>query len=89
MALGARYSQVLWMVLRQALVLAAAGVIVGVPLALWSSRYLGSLLYGLGPRDPVTIALTAIVLIAVASLAGYLPARRAALVDPATALKQD
>ena len=89
MALGARYSQVLWMVLRQALVLAAAGVIVGVPLALWSSRYLGSLLYGLSPRDPVTIALTGLVLIVVASLAGYLPARRAALVDPARALKQD
>ena len=89
MALGARYSQVLWMVLRQALLLAGGGVLVGVPLALWSSRYLGSLLYGLSPRDPLTIALTGMVLIVVASLAGYLPARRAALVDPARALKQD
>jgi len=89
MALGARYSQVLWMVLRQALLLAGGGVLVGVPLALWSSRYLGSLLYGLSPRDPMTIALTGMVLIVVASLAGYLPARRAALVDPARALKQD
>jgi len=89
MALGARYSQVLWMVLRQALALAVAGVAVGVPLALWSSRYIGSLLYGLTPRDPVTIAVTGMVLVAVASLAGYLPARRAALVDPARALKQE
>ena len=89
MALGARYSQVLWLVLRQALLLAGGGVLVGVPLALWSSRYLGSLLYGLSPRDPMTIALTGMVLIVVASLAGYLPARRAALVDPARALKQD
>jgi ABC-type antimicrobial peptide transport system permease subunit len=89
MALGARYSQVLWMVLRQALMFAAAGVVVGVPLALWSSRYLGSLLYGLSPRDPATIGLTGLILIIVASLAGYLPARRAALVDPARALKQD
>lgn len=89
MALGARYSQVLWMVLRQALMLAGAGVIVGVPLALWASRYLASLLYGLTPRDPVTLALTGTLLIVVASLAGYFPARRAALVDPAKALKQD
>jgi hypothetical protein len=89
MALGARYSQVLWMVLRQALFLALGGVVVGVPLALWSATYLGSLLYGLTPRDPVTIAMTGSLLVAVASLAGYLPARRAALVDPARALKQD
>ena len=76
-------------VLRQALVLAAAGVFVGLPLALWSSRYLGSLLYGLSPARSTTIALTGILLIVIASLAGYLPARRAALVDPARALKQD
>jgi macrolide transport system ATP-binding/permease protein len=89
MALGARYSQVLWMILRQALILAAAGVIVGVPLSLWAAQYVSSLLFELSPRDPTTIVVTAAMLIAVASLAGYLPARRAALVDPATALKQE
>jgi macrolide transport system ATP-binding/permease protein len=89
MALGARYSQVLWMILRQALLLAIAGVAVGVPLAMWAGKYVSSFLFGLTPRDPVTLTLTAILLIGVASLAGYLPARRAALVDPAGALKQE
>jgi predicted permease len=89
MALGARYSQVLWMILRQALLLAVAGVAVGVPLALWAGTYISSFLFELSPRDPLTLTLTAILLICVASLAGYLPARRAALVDPAHALKQE
>jgi macrolide transport system ATP-binding/permease protein len=89
MALGARYSQVLWMILRQAVVLAIAGVTVGIPLSMWTSTFVSSLLFGLTPRDPLTLTFTAGLLIAVASLAGYLPARRAALVDPARALKQD
>jgi predicted permease len=89
MALGARHTQVLWMVLRQALALALAGVAIGVPLTLWAGSFVASQLYGLSPRDPVTLAFTAAVLTGVASLAGYLPARRAALVDPARALKSD
>jgi len=89
MALGARHTQVLWMVLRQAVLLAMAGVAVGVPLSLWVGKYVASMLFGLTPRDPLTLALTAAVLIAIASLAGYLPARRAALFDPARALKSD
>jgi ABC-type antimicrobial peptide transport system permease subunit len=89
MALGARATQVLWMVLRQAIVLALAGVAAGVPIVLWTSKYVSSLLFGLSPRDPLTLTLTAAVLVAIAALAGYVPARRAALVDPAAALKQD
>jgi ABC-type antimicrobial peptide transport system permease subunit len=89
MALGARYSQVLWMILRQAVLLALAGVAAGVPLSIWASTYVSTLLFGLTARDPVILTLTALMLIAVASVAGYLPARRAALVDPARALKQD
>ena len=89
MALGARYTQVLWMVLRQAVLLALAGVAIGIPLALWASRFVASQLFGLTPGDPVTLTVTAAMLIAVASLAGYLPARRAALVDPARALKPE
>jgi macrolide transport system ATP-binding/permease protein len=89
MALGARYSQVLWMVLRRSLLLGITGVIAGIPLSLWIGQYVSSMLYGLSPRDPATLIGTAVVLIAVATLAGYLPARRAALVDPARALKQD
>jgi len=87
MALGARYTQVLWMILRQAMVFGIAGVLVGTVLALWTSTYISSLLYGLTSRDPATLAGTALLLVAVVMLAGYLPARRAALVDPAGALK--
>ena len=89
MALGARYSQVLWMILRQAVILGVAGIAVGIPLSLWASKYVSTLLFGLAPRDPLTLTFTALMLIAVVSVAGYLPARRAALVDPARALKQD
>jgi len=89
MALGARYTQVLWMVLRQAVLLALAGVAIGIPLALWASRFVASQLFGLTSGDPVTLTVTAGMLIAAASLAGYLPARRAALVDPARALKSE
>jgi ABC-type antimicrobial peptide transport system permease subunit len=89
MALGARYAQVLWMVLRQALVLALAGVAIGVPLAWWSGSFLASQLFDLSPHDPATLTFTSLLLVAIASLAGYLPARRAALVDPARALKAD
>lgn len=88
MALGARYSQVLWMILRQALVFAAIGIAVGIGLSLWTGQFLASLLYGLTPRDPATLALTAALLTLVAVAAGYVPARRAALVDPARTLKQ-
>ena len=89
MALGAQYTHVLWMVLRQALALASVGVVAGVPLSLLVGKYISSLMYGVSPRDPATLAFTAAVLVAIASLAGYLPARRAALVDPAHALKSE
>lgn len=89
MALGARYGHVLWMILKQALVFAAIGVGAGLALSLWSGRYLASLLYGLTPRDPATLAIAACALTAIALAAGYIPARRAALVDPARALKQE
>jgi ABC-type antimicrobial peptide transport system permease subunit len=80
---------VLWMILRRALLLSALGVIVGIPLTLWTGRYVATLLFGLTPHDPVTLAVTSIMLIGIASIAGYLPARRATLIDPAVALKQE
>jgi ABC-type antimicrobial peptide transport system permease subunit len=89
MALGARRPQILWMFLRQALVLAIAGVAAGVPLTLWTSTFAATLLFDLTPRDPLTLAIAAVILIAVAGLAGYLPAHRATLIEPAAALKQD
>ena len=89
MALGARYSQVLWMILKQAIVFAAIGVAAGTAMSLWTGRYLSSLLFGLTPRDPLALAVAACALTIVALAAGYVPARRAALVDPARALKQE
>jgi predicted permease len=89
MALGARSPQMLWLVLRETLLLAAAGIAVGIPVVLWSARYVKSMLYGVTPADPWTIAIAAVIMVAVTTVAGYLPARRAAGIDPMVALRQD
>jgi predicted permease len=88
-ALGARRSQVLWLILRQVLVLGAAGLAIGLPLALLASPLVGSFLYGLGPRDMVTIAFAAAALLLVALAAGWLPARRAARMEALSALRHE
>jgi len=89
MALGAARRDVIWMVLREALLLTLIGVLIGVPLAVASGRLVSSLLFGLTPSDPLSIGLAAIVMLAVAALASYLPARRAAQVDPMVALRYE
>jgi predicted permease len=89
MALGAPRGNVLWLVLRETLVLVAVGIAVGLPAALAASRLVSSRLFGLSANDPWTIAATALVLALVAALAGYVPARRASLVDPIVALKYE
>jgi ABC-type antimicrobial peptide transport system permease subunit len=66
-----------------------AGVVVGIAIAFFTTRLAASLLYGVSPRDPATIAAVAGVLLLVAVLANYLPARRAARVDPLIALRQE
>ena len=86
-ALGARPRRILWLVLRETLALTVAGVAVGVPLALWAARYTSSVLFGIGAADPLTMALTIATLLATAALAGYIPGRRAARVDPMVALR--
>jgi len=87
MALGAEPGQVKAMVLRQGFVLAGAGVILGVGLALGTTRLMSALLFGVSSADPLTYALVAGVLLSAALTASYLPARRAARVDPMTALR--
>ena len=87
MALGAESSRVLWMVMRESMTLAALGVAIGIPVALAAARLIGSVLYGLKTTDPATIALAALVMIALAALAAFLPARRASKVDPMVALR--
>ncbi len=77
------------MVLRQGFVLAVVGVAIGLALALGLTRLMSTLLYGVSPADPITFAIVAIGLLGVALLASYLPARRAAGVDPMNALRVD
>ena len=89
MALGAERVGVLGMVMRDALVLAIAGIAVGLPLSLLAGRELQSMLYGLSGFDAVTIAASAATLGLTAALAAYLPARRAAGVDPMIALRYE
>jgi putative ABC transport system permease protein len=89
MALGARGRDVLWMVLRQGVVLAAIGVVAGIGVALALARLMGSLLYGVSASDPATFAAVAALLAAVAVLACLVPALRATRVDPMRALRHD
>ncbi len=87
MALGARPEDVQWLVLRQSLFLALLGILVGIPSALVFTSLVGKLLFGVKPNDPVSLAGAVIVMIAVAALAGWIPARRASHVDPTVALR--
>ncbi len=88
-ALGAESRSILQMVLRQGLGLAIAGAAVGLVGALIVSHLMAGLLYGVGPTDPVTFAGVAVLLIGVALLACYIPARRAVRVDPLVALRHE
>lgn len=89
MALGARKGEVLRMVVLRGTKLAVVGVSSGTVAGLTLTRAMGTLLYGIGANDPTTFAFAAILLISVALLASYLPARRAAKVDPMVALRYE
>lgn len=89
MALGAQRGGVVRMVLREVLALAAVGLAAGLAVALASSRFVASFLYGLTPNDPVALALAAAILLAAVLAAGYAPARRASRIDPVTALRAE
>ena len=88
-ALGARQGRLVWMVLREVLVLAAAGIAISVPAALAASKLVESFLFGMKGNDPRTIGAAVAVLLMAAMVAAYLPARRAARVDPMVALRNE
>ncbi|HEV2690236.1 MAG TPA: FtsX-like permease family protein [Bryobacteraceae bacterium] len=87
MALGARRGQVLWMVLRGSLLVSAAGVLIGLPLAIGGARFLESMLFGVKADDPRFFIAAVIGIALVALVASLIPARRAASVDPIVALR--
>jgi predicted permease len=89
MALGAQRRNVIKMVLWESMMLVVLGVLIGLGAVLATTRFVSTMLYGLTPTDPATISLAVLVLVTVASLAGYLPARKAAQVDPLVALRYE
>jgi putative ABC transport system permease protein len=89
MALGARSRNVLLLMIGQGMTLVMIGVALGLIGAFAATRLIGSLLFGVTAADPVTFAVTSLLLLGVAALASYLPARRATKVDPLLALRYE
>jgi ABC-type antimicrobial peptide transport system permease subunit len=88
-ALGAPRRSVIWMVLGEVLLLASLGLAISIPAALVGSKLVKAFLYQTEPHDPLTMALAAASLVVAAILAGYLPARSAANIDPMSALRHE
>jgi predicted permease len=88
-ALGARTDQVLSRVLREAFWLTSGGIVLGLVAALWLTRLIRVMLYGIGSTDALTVAITALLLISVSLIAAFVPARRASRIDPIRALRHD
>jgi ABC-type antimicrobial peptide transport system permease subunit len=89
MALGAQRMEVLWIVLRDTLLLVAAGAGIGIPAAFVAQRWIASQLFGLRKADPFSLCLAVGLMLLFASIAGYLPARKASRVDPMAALRYE
>jgi ABC-type antimicrobial peptide transport system permease subunit len=89
MALGARPRDAAWPVMRNALSLAAFGLLIGIPLALGLNQALRRVLFGIKPHDPITIIASVFLLLIIAAIAAWIPARRAAKTDPMEALRYE
>jgi len=89
MAIGARKNDVLWLVMREVLILLGTGIAIALPAAWILTQSVRSQLYGIQPADPMSITLATLAIAAVAILAGYLPARRATRVDPVVSLRYE
>jgi predicted permease len=89
LALGAERGQVLWMVLRDALALVGLGLAIGLPVSLAAARTVSSILFGIEPADPLAFLSTAAVLAAIGLAAAFLPARRAATLEPSQVLRHE
>jgi len=89
MALGAQRGMVVWMVLRDVLMLAVLGLAISLPAALGASKMMESLLFGVKPGDPLAMAAAVAILLTAALVAGYLPARKASRIDPMTAVRHE
>jgi len=89
MALGADRSKVVQMIMRGAFMQVGLGLLIGIPLALLGGRYMADQLYGVKPYDPLSLGIAVLVLAAAAAVAGFVPARRAASIEPMEALRTD
>jgi ABC-type antimicrobial peptide transport system permease subunit len=89
LALGAQPGFVIWLVMREVLLLLALGLAVGIPAAMALGRYVAAQLYGIRPHDPAIAGSTLLLLTMVSALAGFIPAWRASRTDPTTALRYD
>ncbi len=88
-ALGAQPSDVAWLIFREALTLVVIGIAIGLPVALALVRGIRSVFYGIEPHDPLTTIGATVIMVTVAALAAWIPARRAAKVDPMEALRYE
>ncbi|HLW75588.1 MAG TPA: FtsX-like permease family protein, partial [Bryobacteraceae bacterium] len=89
MALGAQRRRVIWMVLREILILTAAGFLISIPIARTASKWIASFLYEMKPNDPLALSFAMATLLAAASIASFIPARRASKIDPVVALRHE